>query len=62
MGLRRFSQGNSSRKQEKSWASRLTSPAAEPLAAAMQLVKLQEYFYGTSRGISWRGYCQSELD
>lgn len=44
MGFFRPCQRNSSLKQEKSSANKLTRPAAEPLAACMQLVKLQEYF------------------
>lgn len=43
-GFRRPSNLVSSRKQAKSSASRLTRPAADPLAALMQLVKLHEYF------------------
>lgn len=44
MGFRRPCQRNSSRKHRKSSANRLTSPAAEPLAALMQLVMLHAYF------------------
>lgn len=44
MGLRRFSNLNSSLKQSKSRASKFTSPAADLLAASMHFVKLQLYF------------------